>query len=377
MNFCTAKVGDGASSATFCVRLPRWSTDSRINSRCVGRVLTLEGCLPKVKKARISLSLSLKRQRNTYPFRLRTPFADGKTVGGFDSTIAIHFTNAAKAFPLASEDVVFRHDPTNPANQRMELVLPPFSALYTTFEDFFPAFRFKGQNYDERSIGGRGARAMTKKVFGFFNNTKAPMRLESTSILTTDQQMNVLLELVVKQRTGIWNDAFAPNNVQLQVEVGDQPVAKFVAEKVVDVTLDGVTAAFESIMDKARADMNLSQRVIMVHSTSEGAVSLCNHVVPERVPDYGSTVMVTLPKPIATLLGLPNEMTFPMDTVKYYPMKVRSLLTDPFAGLYPVLVVARALSGRHPLVCGAAGRSGRAGPLETRRQDAALAGPNV
>jgi len=227
----------------------------------------------------------------------------------------------------------------------MELVLPPFSALYTTFEDFFPAFRMTNQAMEDKTIGGRGSTPVTKRCFGYFNTSANIVRFRSHDIVPPEMSTEDLLKIRLRNRKITWNAAFAPNNVQMQIEVGDQPSTHFSTAREEDLTLEGVTAAFENLTALAREQLNLSQPVVRVHSSPDGSVSLCNNPVKEHMADYGSTVVLTMDPEAAVLLGLPPEMSFPMDSAKYFPLRVRALLTDPFAGLYPVLVVARDFEG--------------------------------
>jgi hypothetical protein len=227
----------------------------------------------------------------------------------------------------------------------MELVLPPHSAFYTTYENFFPAFLMAGQKTEERKIGGRGVMAMNKKVYGFFNDLDSITTYESFDLILPEQTTFSLLDGYYKfMLKKTFSQDVAPKEVQLQVEVNDQPMVAFDQDTPTELSLEDVTSTLDVVMDQVRKKMNVSVPLLRVHNSPDGSVSLCNHQV-ERVPDYGVATHVTISQEMSDLMQLPLNMVFPMDTVKYYRMKVRSRLTDPFVGLYPILLVAREISG--------------------------------
>jgi hypothetical protein len=345
MNVSRAKVRAGESLASFEVRLPRWNSDSTIENKCSAKLVSLAGSVPEPKKARVTVHAKMDRSEKRYAFRLMAPYSEGtltkpdhKSVEKIGELMANHFDSVARAFPLVEHDMLFWHDSSDPRKQLMRLNLPPYSGFYTTYEYWWPSLRFMDYKTKERVIGGRGAGnfQVTTKVYGYWNETEDPVVIVSDDVLPANTSMRVLL-------TALFEDApVAPGSVQFQAEVDSWPEQEFVSDGEVEMTVEGVTEAFDKVFEDVRKKMNLAYRPLLTHISSEGTLSLTNFVV-ERRADYFSTFTVRFGTELASDLGLPDTpLKFQMDLVKHLPLTgVKRKLSDPFEGRYPVIMVCR------------------------------------
>jgi hypothetical protein len=346
LNQTSAVVSAGSSSATFKIRLPRWTGEDSLNTACLGvpRYLVVSPSRPR--QIRYALTYFFRLAEPTYPFVLKTRGAGiSRTMEDVSNRLTVHMENVARAFPLQASVPSLYYDTKDDNDPHWEVRLPPRSAIYSSDELFFSGLGFL-EGYplevDEPQesvamIGGRNRRKKVARVWGFYNHSYD----------------EVFPFRGVKAGPGVTMDSLAlavaddfPADMQVQAELFE--VTNVTDRRVVTLEDDGnrsaaslgtAVTALETMLETVKFELNLRYQLIDVATDGQEEIVLSN----KPLVGTGCTIILIMDDEMSEAFQLPRQRSFIfyIDAPRSYSFRVPSAAPDPFKGCYPVTVVSQ------------------------------------
>jgi hypothetical protein len=345
MNQTSASVRAGESSATFPVRLPRWSGEDSLNTPCMTIPKYLVVSQSKPPMIEYSLDYELRLVNPTYPFVLKFPTLASKEAENVGDRLKTHIAELTLFFPLMIAAPTLSYIDFDEDDPHFEVRLPPRSSLVTSSEVFFPALGFfeddensEPPEYSTGLIGGRGRKIQSAHVWGFFNSSFTTKRIIRGITMHPGMSMEAMFEDEA--------EVTIPEEVQLQAElyeinrVFDTRTATLVmrGDNRDEATLSKAVTALEELLEEVRVGCGLHYNMLDVATDGISEITLSNRVYEGAA----TTVVLTLNDQMATAFNFPlqRNMTFNLAVQRSYTFKITSGIQDPFANKYPVSAIA-------------------------------------
>jgi hypothetical protein len=344
MNQTSALVARGTSSATFPIRLPRWTGEDSLYWSCVGapRYLVVSPTTPRM----ISYSLNYFYRLNnpTYPFVVRTKGGTSRRMDDLGRRLVAHMDNIAQAFPLQMSVPLLWYNTDDANDPHYEVRLPPRSGLYSSHELFFAGLGFlegyPGVDPPQTTmtaIGGRSRRKTTARVWGFFNEAPDAIQTFRGGRVSGAYTMDVI--------TQVTDESQYPTEMQVQAEIfeinnaTDRRYVYLDQGTRAEATLSVAMTALDAMLETLKSLLHLKYQMIDVTTNGKDEIVLTNRALPGS----GSAIILILDDEMADAFDYPRQrsLIFYMDTVRSYSISVPSSTLDPFKDSYPVSMISQ------------------------------------
>jgi hypothetical protein len=347
LNQTSALVQAGATSATFNIRLPRWTGHDSTAESCMGvpRYLVVSPSTPR--QIRYSLNYYFRMNSPQYPFVVKTRGTNSsRKMVDLGGRLAVHMAAAAAAFPLHASVPSLHYDTEDENDPHYQVRLPPRSAMYSSSELFFTGLGFLDDEDPFESvstpqvtmgtIGGRGRRRNNTKVWGFYNTRPDVIQVFRGASVGPDLTMDVVAAVGMESQF--------PNEMQVQIELFEIDNATdrqyvFLDQGLrAEASFERATTAFEAMLESLKAELNLTYQMIDVTTEGDGSIVLTNRALPGS----GATLIIVMDDEMAEAFDFPRQrsLIFYLDTVRSYTVKVPNARADPWQNRYPISLIS-------------------------------------
>jgi len=331
MNLSTATVRPGDSTATFCIRLPRFQGQASSNMRMLGRVVDVTYNSLGVRDIPYFLSVSADYYQKTHAFFIKTERRQDNSLQNVARKLDTHNDNLAKVFPLQQSLPTVSLNVDNNQDNHFVVSLPPRTAFYTSSELFFRALGLDRELELEQRMRemGRGEKRLpvNKIVYGAFNESYNAVQFRGR---TVDQTQTL--------RETLPRDADLPDAIFLQVEfmgadglVMRTPPGEAVMQP---ASKENAVRMLRIQTEMIRQRLNLKTNLIEVLPGPRDTVYIGNRAFPGA----NMTLSIQFNNFMADAYGWQQgqQMVFPLEAARTYDIQVQSQKQDPFSELYPI-----------------------------------------
>jgi hypothetical protein len=373
-NLTKAKVRQGSSSASFNIRLPRWSGIAELNTKSTGRPVFLTPVKQQPKHITYEARATITHTKLNYPFTMRDLFRERKpkNVSDLVRLMQKHMNNTGACFSSVVEmpRLSLELDPES-NSEYLTMTIPPNMAFYTSYAEFWFHLGFRKMDITDTMevIGGRNTRTITTRVFGFYNADQEEKIFVSRKTLFASTLMNTLTNF----------SKTVPDPIQFQVHVGeyDNELVRVYsptgATPLTAATRDMVLG-IEGLLEDIRYRLNYAANLIevSVNRNDPERIYLSNRVVsdvepeqvelgaqqPEPPRDFSTKLHIQFGPELSQALGVAATQLFAFDleVPRTYSFKLKGgggdQNSDPFSGLYPLTMISQSLGQAHSYVEG-------------------------
>lgn len=290
----------------------------------------------------LEMSITFQGNKQVYSSSLIDMFhTDTSSVEKINRKFADFLVRTKKQFPLFTTVPQVRPVASPPTSQMFQVVLPPYTGLYSASEHLWAALRFPPELIMEEEVEDKNGG--TKKRYGFANHSGDMMVISSRLVLVATDYPSVMYALVTKTK---------PTTVtQVEVEFFLASVPQTLAEK---KTLDAATAgqALVRLVRSGLLRLNLPEDLLTVDLTTPGRIVLSSQVQDENVAGARVDLGLKITQPLKEYFSLDNTtLTFPSNVARVITlMHKEPALQDVLAGRYPLHLIAPSRPGSHHFV---------------------------
>jgi hypothetical protein len=363
-NLTRAKVREGSSSATFNIRLPRWSGMAEVNTKSRGKPVFLTPVRQAPKTINYEAAATVTHTTHKFPFRMEDLFdlRAEKTVNDLVRLMQGHMDDVGSCFSSMVEMPRLYLELDKETNtDHLVIIIPPNMAFYTTYADFWAYLGFRKMDVTDSTeeIGGRGTRQIMTRVFGFVNKSQIEQKFTSRVLLYGITKLTLLSDF----------DKRAPNRIQFQVQIYDgEPVAVFRPPGQTPLTAStrDIVVGLEGLLEDLRYRTNYATNLIEVsiNNRDPEKLYLSNRVVTDvnlqgqdTPRDYSTKLHLQFGPDLCKALGIKDTQVFSFDVEvpRTYSFKLKGggdQDSDPFQGRYPLTMISQSMGQAHSYIEG-------------------------